>query len=147
MQVYEDNLKIGITFKAIYIILIGINVILPAWLLFIGEITGTVLIFTTILLSIALVYAVTPKKYIILNNGLKIVCGVVKINIPLDDIESIETRPSWHTYGSFEALRFGTGTGENCILIKRKRGSNILIQPSDTGKFMKILKQIIDKKL
>jgi hypothetical protein len=61
------------------------------------------------------------------------------VNIPLDDIKSVETRPPSNIYGSLEALRFGAGTGERCVMIKRMHGSNILLQPGDTERFMKML--------
>jgi len=85
--------------------------------------------------------SVLPRKYQIFNDKIKVVCGLLRINIPFDGINAVEIRPSSNIYGSLEALRFGTGTGQKCVMIKRKPGMHILMQPMNTEKFMEILKK------
>ncbi|RJS71710.1 hypothetical protein CW714_05300 [Methanophagales archaeon] len=137
--IYEDNLKCGFILKLVLCLAIGVLLALTIWIFYLGEVIGGIIILITLIFTIILLFALIPRKYQICNDRIKVICGLLKLNIPFDDIKSIETRPPYNIWGSFEALRFGTGTGERCIMIKRKRGMNILVQPSDTERFMEIL--------
>ena len=137
--IYEDNLKCGFILKLVLCLAIGVLLALTIWIFYLDEVIGGIIILITLIFTIILLFALIPRKYQICNDRIKVICGLLKLNIPFDDIKSIETRPPYNIWGSFEALRFGTGTGERCIMIKRKRGMNILVQPSDTERFMEIL--------
>ena len=143
--IYEEKLKIGLVLKFILIFMFGLLIGLTVWYSYIGEL-GNEWISLVILLSTAiLLSAVVPRKYQIFSDRMKVVCGLLRINILFDDIETIETRPPHNIYGSLEALRFGTGTGEKCVMIKREQGMNILIQPMNTERFMEVLNNMMKK--
>ncbi len=137
--IYEDNLKYGFILKLVLGLTIGMLLALTIWIFYLGEVIGGTIMLITVIFTIILLFALIPRKYQICNDRIKVICGLLKLNIPFEDIKSIETRSPSNIWGSFEALRFGTGTGKRCIVIKRKRGMNILIQPSDMERFMEIL--------
>jgi hypothetical protein len=87
------------------------------------------------------IYAIMPRKYQIYSDKIRIVCSIIKINILLENIERIELRPASNAYASMEGMRFATGTGQKCLLLVKNRGINIVIQPMDTEKFLKYLRE------
>ena len=141
--IYEEKLKIGLSLKVLLIFTFGVIIGLTIWSFHTGETIGAWILSIVLVFTAVLLFAVLPRKYQIFNDKIKLVCGLLRINILSDDINAVEIRPPSKIYGSFEALRFGTGTGQKCVMIKRKRGMNILIQPMNTEKFMEILNNIM----
>jgi len=137
--IYEDNLKCGFILKLVLCLAIGVLLALTIWGFYLGELIDGIIMLITLIVTIISLFALIPRKYQICNDRIKVICGLLKLNIPFDGIKSIETRSPSNIWGSLEAIRFGTGTGEKCIMIKRIHGMNILIQPSDMERFMEIL--------
>jgi hypothetical protein len=137
--IYEDQLEIGFILKLVFIFVFGVIIGPAIWFLHIGETVGALILLIVLILTAVLLFALMPRKYQIFFDRVKVICGLLMVNIPFDDIKSVETRPPSNIYGSFEALRFGTGTGERCVMIKRIHGTNILLQPSDAERFMEML--------
>jgi hypothetical protein len=137
--IYEEKLKLGWILK---LIILSIFIVLSPeiiWFLWNKNFAASWILLIALGFVLALFFAIIPRKYQILDDEIRIVMGLLKINIPFSNIDSIETRPPSSIYVSFEGMRLGSGTGEKCILIKRKRGANILIQPMNTKKFQQIL--------
>jgi len=144
--IYEERLKLGLVLKLVLITL-GMLIGLTIWSFYMSEVVGAWILLIVTVSTAILFFAVIPRKYHIFDDKLKVVCGLLRINIPFEDIKAIETRPPSNIYESLEALRFGTGTGEKCIMIKRKHGMNILIQPMDTERFIEALNNIMKNKI
>lgn len=144
--IYEERLKLGLVLKLVLIFTLGILICLTAWSFYISEVVSAWILLIVLVFTAILFFVVIPRKYQIFDDKLKVVCGLLRINIPFEDIKVIETRPPSNIYGSLEALRFGIGTGEKSIMIKRKHGMNILIQPMDTEKFMEVLNNMMKNK-
>ncbi|OYT28433.1 hypothetical protein B6U98_05060 [Thermoplasmatales archaeon ex4572_165] len=141
--IYEETLKIGLVLNIIFIFTSCAILIPTIYSLYLGEIIATLILLISLVFTLIIIYAVLPKKYQIYNDKIKIVCGLFSIKIPFDNIEYIDIHPSSNIYASLDALRFGTGTGQKCVMIKRKHGMNVLIQPMNTERFM----EIINKKI
>jgi len=144
--IYEERLKLGLVLKLVLIFTLGMLICLTAWSFYISEVVSAWILLIVLVFTAILFFVVIPRKYQIFDDKLKVVCGLLRINIPFEDIKVIETRPPSNIYGSLESLRFGTGTGEKSIMIKRKHGMNILIQPMDTEKFMEVLNNMMKNK-
>lgn len=144
--IYEERLKLGLVLKLVLIFTLGMLICLTAWSFYISEVVSAWILLIVLVFTAILFFVVIPRKYQIFDDRLKVVCGLLRINIPFEDIKVIETRPPSNIYGSLEALRFGTETGEKSIMIKRKHGMNILIQPMDTEKFMEVLNNMMKNK-
>ena len=143
--IHEEKLKIGLVLKVLFIFTFGVIIVPTTWLFHMGKTVGAWILLIILVFTAMLLFVVLPRKYQIFNDRIKVVCGLLRINIPFDDIKTVEIRPPSNIYVSLEALRFGTGTGEKCVMIKRKRGMNILIQPMDTERFMEILNNTMKK--
>ncbi len=140
--VYEERLKLGLVLKIVIGFVFGVLLIQMTIFAVIGRMEGVYILILTVVFVAALFFAIIPRRYQILEDRLKIICGLLRITIPFDEIRSLELKPSYHIYGSFQALRFGTGTGEKVIVIRRRRGLSILIQPMDTRRFLSELRKV-----
>ncbi len=143
--IYEEKLKIGLVLKILFIFIFGVIIVPTTWLFYMGKTVGAWILLIILVFTTMLLFAILPRKYQIFNNKIKVVCGLLRINIPFDDIKIIEIRPPSNIYVSLEALRFGTGTGKKCVMIKRKQGMNILIQPIDAERFIEMLNNTMKK--
>lgn len=141
--VYEEKLKIGLSLKVLLMFTSGVIIGLTVWSFHTGETVGAWILSIVLVFTAVLLFAVLPRKYQIFSDKIKVVCGLLRIDIPFGDVNAVEIRPRSDIYGSLEALRFGTGTGQKCIMIKRKRGMNILIQPRNTERFMEMINSTI----
>jgi len=141
--VYEEKLKIGLSLKVLLMFTFGVIIGLTVWSFHTGETVGAWILSIVLVFTAVLLFAVLPRKYQIFSDKIKVVCGLLRIDIPFGDVNAVEIRPRSDIYGSLEALRFGTGTGQKCIMIKRKRGMNILIQPRNTERFMEMINSTI----
>lgn len=141
--VYEEKLKIGLSLKVLLMFTSGVIIGLTVWSFHTGETIGAWILSIVLVFTAVLLFAVLPRKYQIFSDKIKVVCGLLRIDIPFGDVNAVEIRPRSDIYGSLEALRFGTGTGQKCIMIKRKRGMNILIQPMNTERFMEMINSTI----
>ena len=141
--VYEEKLKIGLSLKVLLMFTSGVIIGLTVWSFHTGETVGAWILSIVLVFTAVLLFAVLPRKYQIFSDKIKVVCGLLRIDIPFGDVNAVEIRPRSDIYGSLEALRFGTGTGQKCIMIKRKRGMNILIQPMNTERFMEMINSTI----
>lgn len=141
--VYEEKLKIGLSLKVLLMFTFGVIIGLTVWSFHTGETIGAWILSIVLVFTAVLLFAVLPRKYQIFSDKIKVVCGLLRIDIPFGDVNAVEIRPRSDIYGSLEALRFGTGTGQKCIMIKRKRGMNILIQPMNTERFMEMINRTI----
>jgi len=137
--VYEEKLKIGLSLKVLLMFTFGVILVLTVWSFHTGETIGAWILSIVLVFTAVLLFAVLPRKYQIFSDKIKVVCGLLRIDIPFGDVNGVEIRPHSNIYGSLEALRFGTGTGQKCVMIKRKRGMNILIQPMNTERFMEMI--------
>ena len=137
--VYEEKLKIGLSLKVLLMFTFGVIIGLTVWSFHTGETVGAWILLIVLVFTAVLLFAVLPRKYQIFSDKIKVVCGLLRIDILFGDVNAVEIRPRSDIYGSLEALRFGTGTGQKCIMIKRKRGMNILIQPRNTERFMEMI--------
>jgi hypothetical protein len=138
--IYEEKLKYG---KFLKIVIIFMWIILAVPLLGIIRF-GTIIEELMILAVIFSVYSIMPRKYQILNDRIRIVCSIFKIDIKFENIERIEMRPPSSAYASMEGARFATGTGQKCLLLVKNHGINFIIQPTNTEKFLEYLNKTSD---
>ncbi len=138
--VYEEKLKYGRLLKTVITLL---------WILLTIQLLG-ILIFGTIIKGLPIlaamffVYSIMPRKYQISNDRIRIVCNIFRIDTKFENIERIELRPASNAFASIEGVRLATGNGQKCLLLVKTHGINLIIQPSNTEKFLEHLNKIND---
>ena len=130
---YDGWLR-GIMALPVFFILWG------AYYLYLREIGGAVGLFATALLMGLIFWAVFPRKYQILDDKIRIALGgQFTFKIPFDNLE---------TAGKPEGVNFGvnfvtTFVSEHVVEIKRKKGMNVNITPSNRDLFLENLNKAI----
>ncbi|MGD0352928.1 MAG: hypothetical protein ABSB38_05485 [Dehalococcoidia bacterium] len=137
--IYEDNphydvwLK-GIMVLPVFFILIGL------YYLFTAQVESAIGLFATGVLMGAIYWAVFPRKYQILDSKIRIVLGgQFSFNVPFDTLE---------TAGKPEGISLGinfatTFVSQHVVEIKRKKGMNVNITPSDLDLFLENLNKAV----
>jgi hypothetical protein len=137
--IYEDKPEYdgwlrGIMALPVFFILWGV------YYLYLREIGGAVGMFATALLMGCIYWAVFPRKYQILDNKLRIMLGGhFTFNIPFDIIV---------TAGKQEGISLGinfatTFVSDHVVEIKRKKGMNVNITPSNRDLFLENLNKAV----
>ncbi|MCD6384302.1 PH domain-containing protein [Candidatus Sumerlaeota bacterium] len=144
--IYEERLKLGIVLKTVYLFTYIVIIASALWALLRNRTVSGWILVIVLMLTAILLFAILPRKYQIFSDRIRIICGLLRVNVPFNDIKALEIRPAHNIYGSFKALRFGTGTGEKCIMLKRKHKMSILIQPMSTERFMEVLNKAMKNK-
>jgi len=137
--IYEDNpqydawLK-GIMMLPVFFILLGL------YYLFIRDLGSATGLFATALLMGAIYWAVLPRKYQILDSKLRIVLGgQFSFNVPFDNLE-LAGKQEGISLGLNFATTFVT---EHVVEIKRKKGMNVNITPSNRDLFLENLNKAV----
>lgn len=137
--IYEDKPKIDTWFKAL---IVGI----PALALSLGLTVkhaaenGTWVSIGTAAFVIVLFWIIRPRSYQIYQDRLVIkLGGPFAIDISLASINEAAKAPPYYAFG-YRGFRFATST-KNVIQIKRHRGMNYIISPSNVDAFLEQLEQ------
>jgi hypothetical protein len=137
--IYEDNphydvwLK-GIMVLPVFFILIGL------YYLFTAQVESAIGLFATGVLMGAIYWAVFPRKYQILDSKIRIVLGgQFSFNVPFDNLK-LAGKPEGISLGINFATTF---VSQHVVEIKRKKGMNVNITPSDRDLFLENLNKAI----
>jgi hypothetical protein len=118
----------------VFFILIGL------YYLFTAQVESAIGLFATGVLMGAIYWAVFPRKYQILDSKIRIVLGgQFSFNVPFDTLE---------TAGKPEGISLGinfatTFVSQHVVEIKRKKGMNVNITPSDLDLFLENLNKAV----
>ena len=138
---YEERLTLGILLK---LILIGLSItfaILIGFLIFQEHFNGVLILGFEFSGILFLFYAIVPKRLQAFTDRIVVVCGIFKINLLFQEIESIEILPPSAAYASLKGARFTTANGQKTLLIKRYKKTSIIIQPQNTEDFIRVLRE------
>ena len=145
MLIHEEKLKISSFYWIGYLILfILFAIIMISFInnkIYETDRTGFIIMTVIFVFSFLTIYGLMPKKYLIFDNCLKIICGLIKITIKFENIEYIKDRKRSALIFSLDGVAFGQFNKQNCIFIKTKKGFNYVIQPEDFNNFKTILMQ------
>jgi hypothetical protein len=137
--IYEDNphydvwLK-GIMVLPVFFILIGL------YYLFTAQVESAIGLFATAVLMGAIYWAVFPRKYQILDSKLRIVLGgQFSFNVPFDNLK-LAGKPEGISLGINFATTF---VSQHVVEIKRKKGMNVNITPSNRTLFLENLNKAV----
>jgi hypothetical protein len=137
--IYEDNphydvwLK-GIMVLPVFFILIGL------YYLFTAQVESAIGLFATGVLMGAIYWAVFPRKYQILDSKLRIVLGgQFSFNVPFDTLKTAG-KPEGVSLGINFATTF---LSQHVVEIKRKKGMNVNITPSNRELFLENLNKAV----
>lgn len=143
MLIHEEKLKVSSFYRIGYLILFILFATIM--ILFINDKiyetdrTGFIIMGIIFVFSFLVIYGLMPKKYLIFDDCLKIICSLIKITIKFENIEYIKDRKRSALIFSFDAVAFGQLNKQNCLFIRTKKGFNYIIQPEDFNNFKAIL--------
>jgi hypothetical protein len=137
--IYEDTPQYDSWLKAIMVLPVFF-IVLGVYYLFTADICSAVGLFATALLMGCIYWAIFPRKYQILDSKLRIVLGgQFTFNVPFDNLEHAGKQE-----GVSLGLNFATTfITERIVEIKRKKGMNVNITPSNRDLFLENLNQAI----
>ncbi len=128
--VYEDIPLYDKWFRAI-LGLILIAVLVPALVMINSDPETSIGLFGTAVFVVILLWVILPRKYLVLNDRLKIILGMgLSISVALDNIEAARI-PKGLTAG----INFITSI-RNPVEIVRRKGLNINISPGNRDLFL-----------
>ena len=137
--IYEDNPHYDVWLKGI--------MMLPAFFLIIGiyylvtaQVGSAISLFATGVLMGAIYWAIFPRKYQILDSKIRIVLGgQFSFKVPFDTLETAG-KPEGVSLGINFATTF---LRQHAVEIKRKKGMNVNITPSNRDQFLENLNKAI----
>jgi len=145
--IYEDRLKYGLAVKLFLgSIVVGV-LLLKVWTVSRGEMIGEIIMFATLIFILIFLFVLLPRKFQVFDDRIKVIWGLLRVNIPFDDIKTIESRPDVISSKRFRGLCFRTSVrdGNRLVLIERKKGKNVLLKPSNRERFIEILENTMRK--
>ncbi|MCS7144966.1 MAG: PH domain-containing protein [Archaeoglobaceae archaeon] len=101
------------------------------------------ILLASIVLIIAVYWAILPRKYEIHDDKLRIVFGIFSYNIHIKDIaeaRKLETKKAF----IYKGARFNTSI-KNIVEIRKKKGASLLISPSNPEIFIEFLNKAIKR--
>ena len=138
--IYEDTPRYDTFFKVIMILPVFF-IVGGAYYLATAEDEASLSMFATAILMGAIYWAVFPRKYQILENGIRIVLGgPFNFNIPLDNVETAR-EPKGISFGINFATCFSS---KNAVEIIKRRGMRVNITPSNRDLFLGNLDDALD---
>ena len=141
MVIYEEQADYAPWFKLIFLIPTGLIVggVIAA---FSPEVEASIPLIIEGAFVVLLFYFILPRKYQILQYGLRIVLGKpFHIDISLSTIKEVKQEPGIKTY-AYSGVRFATST-KNVVEIIRTKGMNYVISPQNSSIFMEQLNSTV----
>ncbi len=137
--VHKDIPRVDLWFKLIVASILSLTLMLGVLLLFEDIIAASVM-FAVTLFDALLLKAITPRRYEIYNDRVRIVLGgPFAFNIPFYNIK--EARPACGKKAlAYRGLRLAT-SNKGVVEIIREKGLNVVISPSDRDTFLEQLSQ------
>jgi hypothetical protein len=137
--IYEDNPHYDVWVKAIMVLPVFF-VILGVYYLFTAQVESAIGLFATTLLMGAIYWVIFPRKYQILDSKIRIVLGgQFSFKVPFDTLETAG-KPEGVSLGINFATTF---LRQHAVEIKRKKGMNVNITPSNRDQFLENLNKAI----
>jgi hypothetical protein len=138
--IYEDTPRYDVWFKAILLLPVFF-VLIAAVQLIEGDKQSAVGLFATALLVTAILWAIVPRKYCVLEDRLSIIMGgPFRFDIPYETVE-IAKKPEGISLG----INFATSMhNRNAVQVVRHGRMNVHITPSRPEEFIGHLNKAVD---
>lgn len=95
------------------------------------------ILFASIIIILILYWIILPRRFEIHEDKLRIIFGFFSYSIPLKEIAEIRRAESWKAF-AYRGLRFTTSI-KNIVEIRKKKGINIVISPTNPELFIEFL--------
>ena len=115
--------------------------LIPAFILLSIDITAALIFFTVTVFDALLFWAITPRRFEIYSNGLRIkLGGPFGFFTPLENIKGVR-KADGSSALAYHGIKFTTST-RGVLEINRYKGLDIVITPSDPEQFLEQFEQV-----
>ena len=87
--IYEDRLKYSLAAKLFLGSMVVGPLFLRVWTVPRGEMIGEIIMFATLIFILIFLFVLLPRKFQIFDDRIKVIWGLLRVNIPFDDIKTI----------------------------------------------------------
>lgn len=130
--------------NAVLAALIGLDVVLAVILLVFANVSAALVTFGTMLLTVAIIWVILPKRYEVWPAHLRIVFPMWGWNIDYAGIETVREAAALESY-AFIGVRFATAPSQAVTILRRNPNlfthPNVVISPEDREEFMRHLQR------